>query len=323
MKKRLALAICFSALALFLFGTMALREALAFDPMLGDDQADDWVPGQQDPRAPDRRAPAPSVEVPLPAIRGIDPHIGPAQFIQYLFVLGLGLGGVLAFAMIVFAGLQWSLSGANPSLQQDAADRIQNAIFGLVLLLGAYVILNTINPDLVRLDQPVFHGVQIPPPGAPGIQRRQQRPPTDVVTVEGIYFEDPMRRWDTLAGATRQEIIDWLNGLGTRNAIITLNPRGDIVVMATPGGQIKTIVQQRQPVAPDHLGYIDITREPGALLGRLPVNITGEMRRQILNELRHRGISIVRITEDEGHTVIKDQASNSIITITGGRLHIH
>lgn len=110
---------------------------------------------------------ASAYEVELPSIAGTEPYGGPAQFVQYLFILGLGLGGILAFGMIVFAGLQWSLSGGNASLQEDAKDRIRNAIFGLILLLGAYVILNTINPDIVRLRQPSLAGLEVPAPQTP------------------------------------------------------------------------------------------------------------------------------------------------------------
>jgi hypothetical protein len=104
-------------------------------------------------------------EVRLPSIPSVqNPYRGPAEFVQYLFILGLGLGGILAFGMIVFAGLQWSLSGGNASWQEDAKDRIRNAIFGLILLFGAYVILRTINPDLVNLRQPNLQGLTVPPP---------------------------------------------------------------------------------------------------------------------------------------------------------------
>lgn len=104
--------------------------------------------------------------------------------VRYVFLLGLGLSGILAFGMIVFAGLEWALSGANPSLQSDAMDRIRNAIFGLLLLLGAYVILNTINPDLVSLRAP--QGWTVPPPGTgPVPQTHTECRNNACVTVQG------------------------------------------------------------------------------------------------------------------------------------------
>jgi hypothetical protein len=108
----------------------------------------------------------PGYEVELPDV-GIGRPQTPADYVRYIYILGLGLGGLLAFAMIVFAGLEWTLSGANPSLQEDAKDRIRNAIFGLLLLLGAYIILRTINPNLVSLQNPSIRPLP-PVPGGPG-----------------------------------------------------------------------------------------------------------------------------------------------------------
>lgn len=121
------------------------------------------------------------LETQFPPIGDIRPEAGLPQFVQYLFMLGLGLGGALAFGMIVFAGLQWSLSGASASLQGDAQDRIKNAIFGLILLLGAFVILNTINPEIVQMravlqldpimrDDPPITEPQLPPICDPWIE---------------------------------------------------------------------------------------------------------------------------------------------------------
>jgi len=72
---------------------------------------------------------------------------GPAEYIRTIYFFGLGFGTLLAFLMIVFGAVQYTVSEAVGS-KQDASDRIKSAIWGLVLLLAAYVILETINPRL-------------------------------------------------------------------------------------------------------------------------------------------------------------------------------
>lgn len=81
-----------------------------------------------------------------------DTNLG--QFIRYLYEWGIALGGVATFIAFVIAGFQYITSIGNPQTMKDAIDRIKSAMFGLVLLLSAYVLLNTINPELVnfRLD---------------------------------------------------------------------------------------------------------------------------------------------------------------------------
>jgi|GEM_PF-6087498 len=101
-------------------------------------------------------------EVSPPPFFGYTPGESPASLVRYLFVAGLALGGLLALAMIVFAGIQYAASGANPGWQNDAKDRITQAILGLLLLLFSYLILGTINPSLVGL-----RDVRVPPPPPP------------------------------------------------------------------------------------------------------------------------------------------------------------
>lgn len=90
-------------------------------------------------------------EVPLPSLGGVTPGESPASYVRYLFLFGLGLGGILAFAMIVVGGIQYAISAGNASKISDAQGRIRDAILGLLLLLGSYLILKTINPSLVSL----------------------------------------------------------------------------------------------------------------------------------------------------------------------------
>ncbi|GEM_PF-6833535 len=61
----------------------------------------------------------------------------------------LGIGGLLALAIIVYGGLLHILSGANIVQRKEAQEWIKAAIYGLILLALAYFILNNINPCLV------------------------------------------------------------------------------------------------------------------------------------------------------------------------------
>ena len=71
------------------------------------------------------------------------------ELVDYIIKWAFRLAGVLAFAMIVYAGFQYLTSGGNTAQQKDAQERIMNAIIGLVLLFAFYIILYTINPDIL------------------------------------------------------------------------------------------------------------------------------------------------------------------------------
>jgi len=74
----------------------------------------------------------------------------PMDLISVLIWWAFRLAGILAFAMIVFAGFQYLTSGGNTAQQKDAQERIMNAIIGLALLFAFYIILHTINPNILN-----------------------------------------------------------------------------------------------------------------------------------------------------------------------------
>ena len=74
----------------------------------------------------------------------------PTDLINFLIWWAFRLAGVLAFVMIVYAGFQYLTSGGNTAQQKDAQERIMNAIIGLVLLFAFYIILHTINPNILK-----------------------------------------------------------------------------------------------------------------------------------------------------------------------------
>jgi len=66
-----------------------------------------------------------------------------------MFSWAIGIGGSLALGIIIYGGVLWIYSAGNPSIQKESKEWIQAAIYGLALLLGAYMIVNIINPAIL------------------------------------------------------------------------------------------------------------------------------------------------------------------------------
>ncbi len=95
------------------------------------------------------------LETGLPPIAGQpSPSEGLPQYINYLFIFGLGLIAFLALAQMMIGGLTYILAASNVADKIAAKDTIKQALIGLGLLLVSYLLLNTINPDLVNLRNP-------------------------------------------------------------------------------------------------------------------------------------------------------------------------
>lgn len=63
----------------------------------------------------------------------------------------VGVIGILATVMIMYGGVKYLVSLGNPTRMAGAKDTIFSAVVGLVLVLGAYILLNLINPNLTEL----------------------------------------------------------------------------------------------------------------------------------------------------------------------------
>ena len=105
---------------------------------------------------------------PLPGLQSVSGSNPFLQYIQKIIPILLGLAAVLAVVMITFYGIEYAISEAVGTKQQ-AIEGIQQAILGLMLALASWLILNTINPQLVNLQ------FNIPPLG--GTTPTQQQPP--------------------------------------------------------------------------------------------------------------------------------------------------
>lgn len=72
-------------------------------------------------------------------------------FVSAIYQLAIALAAVIVVIRLIMAGAKYMLSEIVTS-KSEAKEDIKNALFGLLIILGAVLILGTINPKLVGLD---------------------------------------------------------------------------------------------------------------------------------------------------------------------------
>lgn len=88
----------------------------------------------------------------IPFVSDSDTPADGVQFDEYmkgLFNLLITLVGVAAFLMITVGGFWYVTSAGNQSRATTAKEMIRDALFGLFIAIFAWLLLNTINPNLV------------------------------------------------------------------------------------------------------------------------------------------------------------------------------
>ncbi len=73
------------------------------------------------------------------------------DYLEGIFTTAIGIAGLLAVIMIVVCGVKL-VAGASPSAKSEAKECIYNAIFGVLIAIGSWLLLNTINPQLLKND---------------------------------------------------------------------------------------------------------------------------------------------------------------------------
>lgn len=97
---------------------------------------------------------APATFTPLVGIPGIDQYTGPGSlnlYINALYRLSISIAALLAVIKIVAAGAKYMLTDIVPA-KEEAKKDIQGALIGLLIVIGAIIILNTVNSDLTKLN---------------------------------------------------------------------------------------------------------------------------------------------------------------------------
>ncbi len=135
----------------------------------------------------------------------------PGTIVNGFYVFMLLIGGVLAFGAIIYGGVKYMTAAGNPSSQSEAKEWILSALLGILLLGCAYLILYTINPNLVHLDLPTLAGVNISapssggPPSVSGAGGKCQAPPSGPCTVANLANTCMAANAQTAAGVCNVE----------------------------------------------------------------------------------------------------------------------
>ncbi len=96
-----------------------------------------------------------NLSVPIPDIQGGGSLQKVSQFPEYLKIIYtyfIYVIGIIAVAYIGLGGFEWMMAAGSAEKIGKAKDTIQGAFIGLLLAVGSYVLLGTINSRLVNFD---------------------------------------------------------------------------------------------------------------------------------------------------------------------------
>ena len=75
------------------------------------------------------------------------------KYIEAIYIYAISIVGIVAAAVIMWSGFSWILAGGNPTKISEARSWLLSALGGLVLAITSYLILSTINPELVKVQK--------------------------------------------------------------------------------------------------------------------------------------------------------------------------
>ncbi len=87
----------------------------------------------------------------IPFVDTTNPNTSLPQYINALYLASISIAAFLAVIKIIFAGVKYMLSDVVPTKEAAKKD-MYGALLGLLIVVGAVLILNTINPQLTGLD---------------------------------------------------------------------------------------------------------------------------------------------------------------------------
>jgi len=126
-----------------------------------------------------------NLEIEYPTIPGtekIQSNTSLPSYLKYVYNLSVFLAGILSFVLLVWGGIKYITSANRPGKMADAKEQISAAFLGLIIVLASFLILNSINPELLILNMPDLKILEIIP----------YSPPQKIELPEYVFQEIPV-----------------------------------------------------------------------------------------------------------------------------------
>lgn len=149
---------------------------------------------------------------PLPGIGDNGPVSNLPQYLVSVFRLAIGLAAALAVIMIMIGGIEY-MATANVSGKEGGKEKIKQAILGLLLAIGAWLIMYTVDERLVQFNLTV--------PTPPAIQGTSDQFSTSTQYYVNINGEEVLV--DTFGTGFVMKVIYCYTDLTNTSSVLPLN----------------------------------------------------------------------------------------------------
>lgn len=163
---------------------------------------------------------------------------GLGGFITFAFEIGVGIAGILGVVMLTIYGFQYAANDKNIATFEVLKEKITKVILGLLLLLGIFVILNTINPDLLIVEPGIEKVTLDIPEGADISYVLEQAASSGNTTISNIYapIKGHLRDGGTLRPATESARRQMVNSV-PESSLMDLRSAG-VTVKSSSGSKV-------------------------------------------------------------------------------------
>lgn len=96
-----------------------------------------------------------NLEIDYPEFGGVtleSTAVGLPNYIRYIFTASVAISGIVIFSILIYAGYLYLISAGDMAKTGDAKDRIISAFAGILVILSSYIVLKTIDPQLIFLN---------------------------------------------------------------------------------------------------------------------------------------------------------------------------